>query len=940
MASHDSYARKIVVRYVNNGSGTDSGAGDAQAKTLDRISVTGVRVLGGPSVYGSFGRIEPTLTRYFDGGSGGFVTSGGDKEAPEDKASNADCQNGGDGVRGNPIDIANGNKLESDLDFSTGGELPLYLERRYNLNWEEEGLFGFHWISNFDYYLKFPFPGPGMTLPCYPAPGSVPCADTTGYNQVWAVRPDARKIQLKQAADGVFYENKAEPVIRMLRQADGSWVLYGEEGQTEYYSAAGFPMRLVNEAGLSWNFTYGGINGTQLQSVTHSSGRTITFIWDRIFLKEVRDPAGNSYQYDYAALAGVAPNHKAGLADVRYPDGMQIGYRYGTTSQPWGLVKKLYNGAVYASFTYDSLGNASGSEHAGGMDKYRFVYSPGPDGTTQVVETNPLGKQARYVFKKGKIQNVTGLPSNSCAGAYKEATYDANGYRDLVVDFNGNFTDYDYNAKGQLERVTEGAGSATPRTTRYAWQAGQSNRIASEVTDGVSRTDYGYANGRLESVTVTNLTSAGVAGQAQTISYSYAQHANGVLATVVTDGPLPGPGDAVTSQFDTAGNLISASNSLGHTVSYSNYNGLGLPGRVVDANGATTDMEYDVRGRLVLSRAYLDTGVADTRYVYSKDGLLAKTITPDGIETSNFYDAARNLLGQYRRNEDGTYDNKLFTLNAMSQPVRVEISREGYPINTAIMGNIDAINADANFNYTLSGWACSSGYEGPIAVHLYVGGAAGTGTFVAAVQADQASEPAVAAACQTRGSAYRFAIPIDSAWRQAYGNQAIYVHGISPIGKDNTLLSNSGTLVVPTIVNSPGAEIIGWNRPAHMFSGEKTTITLQIRNTGNATWDPGVTYLAWGTWLGKYPNSKPLAGAIAPGQVASFSWEWTAPQLSTNFQPFYFSATMATSGVAWGPQTSTTIEVEDADGNCDNPHYCEVPASVPLGYEKPVQGGQ
>lgn len=881
-----------------------------------------------------------------------FVALPGQTESDGEKLSGVDTQNIADTMRGDQIDIATGNKIDRQLDFTTGGELPLYLERRYNLNWTEQGLFGFVWVSNFDYYLKFLLPQLPMTLPCDPSPGSVPCADTSGFTKVALIRPDGRKIVLQQVSDGVFHQTMGYDVVdghvvekfggyfRMARQADGNWLVTGENGQTELYTPSGFLARLTNEAGLSWNFAYGGINGTQLQSVTHSSGRTITFVWNGIYLKEVRDPAGNTYQYGYAAVGGVIPTVRAGLADVRYPDGMQISYRYGGASRPWGLVKKLYNGADYASFTYDSLGNASGSEHAGGLDKYRFTYTAGDGGTTNVTETNPLGKVSTYAFKGSRLQSVTRTASVSTPAEYKEITYDSNGYRDMVTDFNGNFTDYDYNEKGQLLRIVQGAGSPVARTTTYTWQDPY-NRIASVVTDGVLRTDYTYTDsGRLATITQTNLSGKGVPGRSRSTSYSYSLHPNGMVAAATMDGPLPGPGDALTSQFDASGNLSSISNSLGHAVIYSNYDAMGRPGKRVDENGAITEYQYDARGRLTMERQYYDGNAADTRYVYGSDGLLFKTITPDGIETQNMYDVARNLIGFHRNNGDGTYDGQQFTLNAMSQPTRVEVLRTGYPISTAIIGNVDAVNADANWNYSVSGWACSTGMPGSVSVHLYAGGPAGSGSFLGDTVANLASEPEVASRCQTNASAYRFVFPINDDQRRAFPNQGIYVHGISPVGKDNALLSNSGALLVPAIVDSPDVEIIGWTYPSHMVSGEKTTIRLQLRNTGNTTWDPAHTYLAWGPSANSLPNSAVLSGLVAPGQVANFSWNWTAPQLSTSFSRFNFVATLATDGSAWGPQTSIAIDVEDLDGNCDTPHLCEIPSSIPSGSEKSAQGGR
>lgn len=54
---------------------------------------------------------------------------------------------------GNPVDISNGQKIETERDFESRGEVPLMLERQYRSYNERDGLFGRYWESNFDHYL-------------------------------------------------------------------------------------------------------------------------------------------------------------------------------------------------------------------------------------------------------------------------------------------------------------------------------------------------------------------------------------------------------------------------------------------------------------------------------------------------------------------------------------------------------------------------------------------------------------------------------------------------------------------------------------------------------------------------------------------------------------------------------------------------------------------
>jgi RHS repeat-associated protein len=111
---------------------------------------------------------------------------------------------------------------------------------------------------------------------------------------------------------------------------------------------------------------------------------------------------------------------------------------------------------------------------------------------------------------------------------------------------------------------------------------------------------------------------------------------------------------------------------------------------------------------------------------------------------------------------------------------------------STIMGSIDGI---ANGN--IEGWACSTRISQPISVHIYAGGAYGTGVGIGIATANVASEPAVGAACLSGGTAHRFRIPISQQWITQHGGKAIYVHGISPVGASNLTINGSGGHHIP-----------------------------------------------------------------------------------------------------------------------------------------------
>jgi len=624
------------------------------------------------------------------GGMGGGMTGGGggnrndiymDSASPEMPESEnpgqtqpgdqsghteSDCKGG------NPVILANGNKVEEEIDFLFGfrSQHPLHLERTYSHYWKGVGLFGKHWLSNYDYKLSF---GSTDVNACYPRPGGGTCG--IGANTViWSWRPDGRTVRYVKAADGIFYEERPVPVAKIVPQSNGEFWLYDGSGAVERYSSAGYVASVTDPYGIAWTYSY---NGTYPTRVTHTSGRYVEFTWTSGQLTAVRDPAGNYFGYAYTANAFGAGLHRLSATSRPGTPATNIAYHYEASGLPGALTGKSYGGVRYSWFVYSPSGYAIETRHGGTIEKYTFSYNPLGNGVMEVVETNPLGKQGTYIFNNGRIASYTGSASTHCAATYSERTFDANGFENIVSDFNGNLTDFDYNAKGQLVRAVEAAGTPLARTTEWVWDSAFS-RLLSKTVVGQYRIEYGYTNdNRVASMTEINLSGYGVANQSRTTTYAYTKHANGLLATVTVDGPISGNGDAVTSTFDATGNLISVANSLGHTTTYSNHNGMGLPGRITGINGGITDYLYDGRGRIVTERRWIAGVSADTTYAYGSNDLISSISRPDGSTTHYVHDAARRLIRIWRPANgtvvgDAVKEDQVYAYDAMSNIVRVD----------------------------------------------------------------------------------------------------------------------------------------------------------------------------------------------------------------------------------------------------------------------------
>ena len=119
-------------------------------------------------------------------------------------------------------------------------------------------------------------------------------------------------------------------------------------------------------------------------------------------------------------------------------------------------------------------------------------------------------------------------------------------------------------------------------------------------------------------------------------------------------------------------------------------------------------------------------------------------------------------------------------------------------LSSKVIGTIDGVS-DLNGQYFVKGWACSVGLSDQIRVDFYAGGPAGSGTGVTSGFANLPSEPAVGQACHDPSNTpHRFRLPISLGALQAFAGKTIFIHGISPVGAVNPLLTHSSNFLIPT----------------------------------------------------------------------------------------------------------------------------------------------
>jgi RHS repeat-associated protein len=635
--------------------------------------------------------------------------------APEQPRKAPDPESGKDaktdGVKcGNPVVVQTGNKIETEVDFGAAGEMGLVLARTWNNSTGMVGMFGPKWVTVADQRLVME----GAAV--QGEPGTVRIWRADGSNLVFQRDTSTGRWQLPTGNKNSNFVERI-PGTQTLRVVSSS-------GMVETYHQNGSLLSLFNPHSVGWAFDYADparivdvrTPNPTLRSIIRTGGQqVIQFVWDTRFgkpvVRTVTAPDGGVYVYEYAPLT----NRWGHLRTVTYPATPRsiggapvstvVGY---LADQELNYLGKEVDGVRYSTFTYDGLGRARTSEHAWGAERYTFNYAETASGTYTYVD-NPLGKRTIYTYSlAGEEQRVDGLPATHCPTATnavierpapnQERHIDADGYKVLLT------FDEDRNVISMLQ----GEGTTSPFLTTYTWDQ-RPLRLRTVITPA-SETVYTYhpGHGRLQSVSVRNLKPGIGDAVAKVTTYSYQfGHGNNFPSRIVVDGPLPGTGDAVWSDFNAAGLAVSSSSSVG-TTSYSDHSGSGLARTVVDANGLVQTFVYDARSRMIATTV---DGIGQW-VAYDGHGQISEAQSQGSPLTRFTYDSAGRFLrshsvesypNQIWRPDGSVYTAPLENMvqvgrDAASNIVRTDVTRiETWAVPCA--DDFDAFNP-----YCVNGW--------------------------------------------------------------------------------------------------------------------------------------------------------------------------------------------------------------------------------------------
>jgi Domain of unknown function (DUF6531) len=502
---------------------------------------------------------------------------------------------------GNPVSLNIGNKEQSFLDWSSGGAFPMQFSRSYSADFAMSAApggtsFGDGWRSNFDASAAYVLSS-GSSLPATPATN----------DRIHIALPDSHEYHF------IFNGGVWKPVLpRMLTASAFTWDQYrtdtryslvvgsntislrNDDDMTYVFDKVGRLDEIRLPSGISQKVEYSG--GVPAR-VTDSLGRWLEFDYTadadlQTLLRRVRTFDGKKLAFTYLER-DLSPNGDEGssdmlLASISFPDdtpatdadnprqiftyaAIDIDPAIGEYSVPnYDPLASITDekGIVFASWSYDSKGQAISSIHAGGQEGFTFVY----DQTTfKTTVTNPLGKQTTYSYNnfpgnKWQLKSVEGLASTNCAPSNSTMAFDAAGFRNQLTDAEGRVTAQVNDALGRPTSITRGSGTSAAVTTNQSWHSTRPLPLQTVVPGLNSAMTYN-SDGQIASVTKTDTTSTTVPfstnGQVRTTTYGYTAMALPSVPAVTSPGTaLPDLAIAVASG-NASGSLSAWINQVG-----------------------------------------------------------------------------------------------------------------------------------------------------------------------------------------------------------------------------------------------------------------------------------------------------------------------------------------------------------------------------------------
>jgi YD repeat-containing protein len=451
--------------------------------------------------------------------------------------------------------LATGEKIKAETDILSNGEYGMGLARTYRSR-SAFGMFGNGWLSNYDYY-KLVATGcarhtdyPSL---CLPTTVKLRLPDGSTYTYTAPTRYD---FTFKVGASAAMGTMTYDPVGGYYVTTNTTILRYSPSGLIQTVSTRGGAAQLSFSYGSNPNFP---------SRVTNAAGRYIDFTYNaNSYVTKATDAAGNAWTYQYQNVNMLSSVTSPGAN----PDIKTYFYEVPAIDNTL-LTGIAINGVRYSTYKYFTDKRVQESGLTGGEERDTFVY-----GTNTTTVTDARGQSTTYNFTPAqgalKLSSVSRGATSTCGVAAASTVYDAAGWVDYTLDWNGNKNDYSYDSAGRLLSLTTAQGTTSAITQANTWTGNNLTETTYKNAGGVafSKVTYTYvpsgaAANYLASQTTTDLRVGGT----RSVTYGYTFHPNNVMATRTVTEALPNSlTNVTTTNYDSLGNLTSVVNGLGHTV--------------------------------------------------------------------------------------------------------------------------------------------------------------------------------------------------------------------------------------------------------------------------------------------------------------------------------------------------------------------------------------
>ena len=365
------------------------------------------------------------------------------------------------GIAGNPINISNGNKFQTETDFTIKSSGAMTFKRHYN---SSDGI----WRHSFSSHMRL--------------------------DSIFAyvILADGREIQFKKVKNTHTFMQSNEGTLT----ANGEYYKYTSINNESYIfdkdlmlhkqtDKFGETITLHREG---FDLTIQNTNGVTFQLTEDALWQPIRFKSENLII---------DYTYDSNQLTTVTKRYPSTISTRKYF------YKDGPSKQP--LLTSIIDerGIEFARWEYDNLGRAIKSEHANGAGRTLISYFG--DGDSAEI-TNELGRVTKYEFINidgtRHISAINGEPSLNCPSSNSTFTYTTGGQLSSHVNAEGILTEFKYNERGLEIRRTEASGTLAPRTTVTEWHP--IHPLPTKVITTNKTTSYEYdERGRQTRKTIT-----------------------------------------------------------------------------------------------------------------------------------------------------------------------------------------------------------------------------------------------------------------------------------------------------------------------------------------------------------------------------------------------------------------------------------------------------